>query len=963
MTISTAYSLTKQFYEWEQMGRGWLKAECPVELEPPFHPFFGHSVEGGAIIDDGKRPHWLTGLFGTVQPTHREQSFFSPNITAFPYTDDSLLSIVTVQLPKQGKFSAERMEQLLIMLSYRKSPISFELAATAETVTIQLVCREADADFLAGQSKAFFPECGIIKSDTDMLLEVLEKELPIALVDFALQEEFMRPLAGLSEPDPFVPLFGAFNQLKGDEVIMFQVLFSGTHNPWAESILTAVTDYSGKQSFFADAPEMPQVARDKVSRPLFGIAIRLIACAETAEEASQLLYQSAIALMHASTSPYNALIPLSDERYSVLERLEDMLQRKSRRLGMIVNSRELATFVHFPQTALSPRKLLHSHRNTKLAPALLNDPSYVIGYNTHQGVEQLVGLPVEQRLRHMHIIGATGTGKSTFLHSLIMQDIINGHGCCVLDPHGDLLDQVLSHIPEDRVRDVVYINPSDSQYPIGFNILSAHSEIEKELLASDLVAVFRRFSTSWGDQMNSVFANAIMAMVYNARQFHLGDLRRFLIEPAFRSQVLSTITDPDIGYYWQHEFPIVKSTSIGPILTRLDTFLRPKIIRNMVCQTKSLNVQALMDGQKIILVKLSLGLMGAENSYVLGALLVSKLQQIAMARQAQLAKERVPFFCYIDEFHHFITPSMEEILSGTRKYGLGLVLAHQEMQQVAKYDDIAASLLSNTGTRICFRLGDADSKRLQEGFSSFGADDLQNLNIGEAIARINRADNDFTVDNIPYEGAETHCTDAIIDYCRDKYSVPVVQTTQETASSSVIEEKNVYQQTEKLIEPTTEQIREHRYLQTFIKKMAEEYGYKGNVEVPTPDGKGYIDVVLEKDSQRMAIEISVTTGPEWELHNIEKCLAAGYNNIVVCSADAAKRKCIDQHIAISLSEQEQQKVRVISPEEIASLFNTTGDTKPTTTIMKGYRVKVQYENNDGKANDILKSIIANAKKP
>ncbi len=356
-----------------------------------------------------------------------------------------------------------------------------------------------------------------------------------------------------------------------------------------------------------------------------------------------------------------------------------------------------------------------------------------------------------------------------------MQDIADGNGLCVLDPHGDLIETIVRGMPETRIRDVVFIDPTDSGYPIGLNILSAHTDLEKELLASDLVALFRRFSTSWGDQMNSVFANAIMAFVYNSKLYHLGDLRRFLIEQPYRTSILATVTDPDIVYYWQKEFPILKSSSVGPILTRLDAFLRPKVIRNMVCQTQSLNFQAMMDTKKIVLVKLSQGLLGEENSYLLGALIVSKLQQTAMARQGQLATERVPFYCYVDEFYHFISPSMTSILSGARKYGLGLVLAHQDMQQVSRHDsDIASSLLSNAGTRICFRLGDIDAKRLQEGLCGIFSDDLQNLKTGEAIVRVNTADADFNMRVVPYESEQFNHREQIISHSRETYSVPIV---------------------------------------------------------------------------------------------------------------------------------------------------------------------------------------------
>src|ERR1019366_6790838 len=256
--------------------------------------------------------------------------------------------------------------------------------------------------------------------------------------------------------------------------------------------------------------------------------------------------------------------------------------------------------------------------------------------------------------------------------------------------------------------------------------------------------------TSWGDQMNSVFANAILAFLESDKGGTLIDLRKFLIEKPFREQYPKSVTDPSIVYYWQKEYPILKSGSIGPILTRLDSFLRPKMIRNMVAQNKSLDFEDILDSKKILLMKLSQGLIGAENSYLLGTFMVSKIQQAAMARQVKQQADRSDYYLYIDEFQNFITPSMSAILSGARKYHLGLILAHQDMQQLHKEDsELESSVMANAGTRICFRLGDADARKFEGGFSYFDTMDLQNLSTGEAIIRIERPENDCNMTTIP----------------------------------------------------------------------------------------------------------------------------------------------------------------------------------------------------------------------
>jgi hypothetical protein len=294
---------------------------------------------------------------------------------------------------------------------------------------------------------------------------------------------------------------------------------------------------------------------------------------------------------------------------------------------------------------------------------------------------------------------------------------------------------------------VVLVDPSDDQFSVGFNILSAHSDLEKNLLASDLVAVFQRLSTSWGDQMNSVLKNAILAFLESDRRGTLADLQQFLIETPFRNEFLKSVKDTYVVNYWQKSFPLLAGTkSIGSILTRLDTFLAQKPIRYMVSQPENrLDFAHIMDSSKIFLAKLPEGLLGRENSHLLGSLLVSKFQQTAMSRQAQQLEARRDFWLYIDEFANFITPTMAEILSGARKYRIGLTLAHHELHQLQRNPEVASAVMSHPYTRIVFRVGDDDAKKLAEGFSYFEANDLRNLETGQAVARVERSDYDFNL--------------------------------------------------------------------------------------------------------------------------------------------------------------------------------------------------------------------------
>jgi hypothetical protein len=946
--------------------------EYPVELEQPFIPFYA-CRSAPEVIDDGKSQTWLGGIasfFKEEQQVPQTAPQHRRDAAPIPFDSEDGLAVLRIHVPKQSRSTVSQAESALRVLASCAPPMAMEIVADAERILLQLVVRERVEDFVRHQLAMHLPECVLEETDDDALLEMMQAEQALYVTDFGLSEEYMRPLAthGGSH-EPLLSLYAVLENLRGNEQAALQVLFSGAVNDWAETTVESVTDQGA--SFFRDAPEMPRLAQEKVARPLFAATVRILAQADSLEEAGLLLQQLAVTLISATSSPFNSLMPLADERYEVRLRLHDMLMRRSHRTGMLLNSAELATLVHPPSGGVSKR-LSGAFAVTAPLPASLVGHLYHLGTNTHLGKRTPATLDRGQRSRHVHIVGGSGTGKSTLLHSLIMQDIVNGEGCMLIDPHGDLYEAVLNDIPLEHAERVVLIDPTDASYPIGFNIFSAHSDLERELLSSDLVALLRRFSTSWGDQMHSISANAINAFLFNTENGTLGDLRKFLIDPAFRARVLQTVTDPEIAYYWQKEYPLLRNTSIGSILTRLDTFLRPKVIRSMVCQAKSLDFRMLMDTKKVVLVKLSQGLLGAENSYLLGACIVAKLQQIAMARQSQDAHERTPFYCYIDEFHHFVSPSLNEILSGSRKYALSLIVAHQQLSQLSGDHAIAESVMANAGTRIVFRASDTDARRLQETLARFGADDIQNLKIGEAIVRVNTNDGCFNIEVKKHVKEDPNSyKETITELSRMKYGnfvppgnpappeppppdePPPIPTSPKSPTQPP-EATPKYQRAEPA-PPQPKVQREHVRLQQRIRKLGQELGFVANVEVPTSDS-GLVDVLLERGGRRIAVEVSVSTSSLWELHNVRKCLAAGFEHIIVCCSSVGRVARFEQRISAGLTNDERLRVHVLTVNELDGFIASLPSTQPKEHTMKGYRVKVQYDGNGINADDILRRI-------
>ena len=984
--------LTENFYTWEARTRGYQVYPYPVSPEPFFVPFSNHYQPYYKAPDDGRVP----GLLDRVK------NFFAPPVEfqeteeledneKLPdlYAPEGRLYELQITLPKDFNPAKQITTQFLSSLAYVRFPLSFEIIGTHSHIVVQLSIWEADKLQVLNQLKAFLPEAVIVESRNYLTsLCRVEKERFQLVVDFGLEHEGMIPLFTQArfDVDPLVSLIGALSSATNDCVAILQFMFLPVRYPWAECLIDSVTTWDGKP-FFADAPQLTKQAQVKIEKPLYGVVIRAGVSSSVKAQVGQILKQIGGALTQFNTPTSNSLIPLNNDGYPDEIHFQDVLDRVTHRSGMLLNADELINFVHFPTSSVKEEKLLRLSGRTKRSPDISLNNSLLLGHNLHNRETREVTLNQDQRMRHMYMVGASGTGKSTLLSNMIIQDIERGEGVAVLDPHGDLVDHVLNFIPKKRLQDVILFNPTDEDYPIGFNVFSAHSETEKTLLSSDLTGVFRRLSTSWGDQMNCVLANGILAMLESSEPATLLTLRRFLIEKDFRKKFLPTVQDPEIVYYWEKEFPLLTGRPQAPVLTRIDTFLRPKPIRYMVAQEKNrIDFENIMDSGKIFLAKLTQGGIGEENSYLMGALIVAKIHQMSLKRQKIEKSRRRPFYLYIDEFQNFVTPSMEAILSGARKYNLALILAHQELRQLASKDrEIASSVLSNPYTRICFRLGEADAEALRKGLSFFKREELQSLGTGQAIGRIEQAQFDFNLQTLPMREVEpnkNYCTRyELIDFSRRKYAThkaevveklfataPAQQPEKKTKKDLREEKPEVKPKIEKPKKPKKtiqvsglkekeekkleekEKLREgrggvqHQYLQQLIKRLAEERGYRAKLEEQVLGGAGLVDVSLSNSKEKIACEISVTTPPEYELKNIQKCLAHGFDLIVILSNEKRHLDKIQKLAEKELEKESFTKLFFLQPEQfIEFLDERKVKPKPKEKIVRGYKIKVKYK--------------------
>lgn len=977
MSTSIEY-LTRNFYDWELLGRGWRAYSYPVPIEPAFRSFPGHNRALRDVPDDARKPTFFSSIIERITAPSTSQGGLDltgsievdpPQVSRSSDRFDELEILV----PPDHKIDPGLVETWIRAICATRNPVAFELVGMDRRVTVRIAFSPDDAAVVRGQLQALFP--GVIARDAESPLLETFAGTPgecVTALEFGLAREFMLPLRDLPRiPDPLTPLIGALAQARSRELALVQVLFEEVSSPWAMSAIEAVTSPDG-QPFFLDAPHVTALAMEKFAAPLYAAVVRVMATGNDERAVGELIRGVASALNQYGDPGRNAFVPLASDDLEELVR--DILDRSTHRSGMLLSLPELTSLVRIPTEHVRSAALVRMPEEEETLPSEVLGSGAVLGRARHKKALMPVRLNDEARLQHTYVIGASGTGKSTFLENLILQDVALGHGVGVVDPHGDLVDGILGRIPEARAQDVVLFDPSDPDWVVGWNILGAHSDVEKELLASDLVAVFRRLSTSWGDQMSVVLANAVLAFLESETGGTLSELRKFLLDEAFRRGFLGTVQDDHVVSFWHEEFPLlVGKKPQAPILTRLDTFLRSRLIRAAVTERDNpLNFREIIDTRKIFLAKLSQGAIGEENAALLGSLIVSKFHQVSLSRQDITAKERLPFFLYLDEFHQMATPSMASLFSGVRKYRLGLTVAHQDLYQLhATAPEVERAALANAYTRVMFRVAEDDARRLERGAGEFTAEDLTNLARAEAIVRVGRSEDAFRMktDPLPHvseQEAEGRRA-AVRAISMERYGKPRLGV--QRGGKAAVPTPTPIVQTERRARPPEEAAPRrapppapapgrggpiHKYLQSFIREAAQAQGFRVEIEKELPDAKR-VDVWLTREDLTIACEIAGTTTVEQEIGNLRKCVMAGCDHVCAVSLDAAFLRRLATATTQEMAPQECERIQLFSPEEFLAFIGTK--TVPVETKrVAGYTVQVRHSSGEASERDRKRAI-------
>lgn len=498
------------------------------------------------------------------------------------------------------------------------------------------------------------------------------------------------------------------------------------------------------------------------------------------------LFQSILrALTGFSTLDYNQL------RFSELSNAQaaNVVLSRVVRSPVLYSTRELATWFHFPTEIDAPNlvRVLSAQKAPPQSLVTSAHPSSIslFGKTNFRDQRLIFGIDTMDRQRHMYVVGKSGSGKSKLLELLVENDLKHGRGFAVLDPHGDLVDNVLRHIPEHRVQDVVIFDPSDLQFPPSFNPLEKVPEALKMRVTIGLIEIFKKlFGTNWSPRLEHVLRYTVLALLDNENTTVLSILE-MLSNKNYRQEIVRNIKDHVVKNFWVNEFAgwseKFDAEAITPLVNKVGQFVSTNMIRNIVGQPiNQFNFRSFMDRKKIVLMKISKGLLGDENASLLGAMVITKIFQAAMSRADISEEERTPFGLYVDEFHNFATSTFGEMLSEARKYGLHLTLANQFLGQLDPA--IRKTVFGNVGSLISFRLGSEDAALMAEEFSPrFQPRDIINLGVREFCLKMTiqgHMSEAFSAETLDITYPKTDLRNRCIQHSRGNYAKPLREVEQ-----------------------------------------------------------------------------------------------------------------------------------------------------------------------------------------
>jgi hypothetical protein len=682
-----------------------------------------------------------------------------------------------------------------------KDYISFEIACTNKKISFYINCPKHLQDLIEKQIQAQYPHAFI---EVVKGYNPFPKKGEMEAVELQLNKPYMFPFRTYKnmETDPLNALTNAMSKLSETDGAAIQVILypAGVHwqmkprhmaleiqqgkNPnivaksatgrfvkevgggLKDSVVGGMkpsqeqmqqrNDLSGRYSAINLTPmqqEMVKRFEEKASRPGFFTNIRIITASETPGTAKAHLHNLTSSFLEYNMPPFNGFRIKKRNKKRIIK---DYIFRIYRRYGrkMILNTEELTSLWHLPTPLLETPNIKWLLSKKAPPPINLAPEGLLLGRNIYRGIETKVHMAREDRRRHMYILGRTGVGKTEVMKYMAVQDIANGEGLCIIDPHGDFIEDVLPHVPKSRAEDVILFDPFDTERPMGLNMLEVTHDSHKDFAVQEMISIFYKLVTDpamLGPMFEHNMRNAMLTLM--ADEQHPGtlvEIPRIFTDTEFQKYKVSKLNDPVVKAFWEKEMAKTsdfhKSEMLGYLVSKVGRFVENSMMRNIVGQSKSsFNFREVMDSGKILLVNLAKGKVGEMNAKLLGLIIVSKIQMAALSRADQPEDERRDFYLYVDEFQNFITDAFSSILSEARKYKLNLIIAHQFLAQLqqgagahgAASSDLRDAVFGNAGSMVSFRIGVEDAEIMAKEFApTFNEFDLLNVDRYNAFVKL-----------------------------------------------------------------------------------------------------------------------------------------------------------------------------------------------------------------------------------
>ena len=686
--------------------------------------------------------------------------------------------VLFIKIPPTSIGREDAMDNFLHSLHRilpKKASLSLEIASSEQFVRFYIVTNRQYKQLIESQLYAQYPEAEV--EQISDYLPVSFQNTAVTQIDFKYSS--FSPLSTYKKtPESFIKLLSAvLSKAEPSEQAIFQLTLRRVGSSvFDRGLWGAYRKLFNKELPAKDLDATP----DKFSQDLFAGKLRIAYTAQVRSTAEYKLNVLVNLLKHAKGAN-----ELKKRKYLIPKNLVDLFKTRTLTSVDYWNTAELATLYHFPYEGSLVTNIVQTTSKRAPAPDILptvsnTDPLELslIGETNYRNDNKKFGIKRVDRRRHLYVVGKTGSGKSKLLELLLISDLQNGKGCCLIDPHGDLAMEIMTYIPQNRINDVVYIDPTDRNFPIGFNPLEPVADYEiRQQLSTFFIAIFKKlFEATWNPRMEHLIRYITLALLETPDSSVLG-IARILSDTTYLQRVIQQINDPVVKAFWTNEFtpsdPQLSREAITPILNKVGQFIANPVVRNIVGQRKNvLDFEKFMNDGKIVIINLSKGKLGDENTALLGSMFITKIQQAALSRARVPEQQRRDFYFYIDEFQNFATDAFSSILSEARKYHLNLTIAHQYIAQLP--DDVKATTFGNVGTIISFGIGADDAAYLAKEFSpTFTGDDLINLNSREMYIKMSidgKLSPSFSAKTLPVSPSNQDNTQKIIDNSRLKYA-------------------------------------------------------------------------------------------------------------------------------------------------------------------------------------------------